>query len=313
VTYYSSHSATSTGPCVFVFGGRRVATRRVVSRMYVLDLETLVWERLKGGEDLEGDDVWREDATKQDDATEHWPPPRYFHTADICELRPADNSHWHAPDLTVSASSLGRDKLVIFGGMGHQAIPSSSPTTASSSSTGQSPVTPEQPCVLADIHIFDCVSRRWLPAAFQKVPPTLSASDSSLDMSGDPRMNTADSAAEEQSLRPTARYAHLSAVSRDHLIVIGGQDLNNAYACCSSLRMRQTANMSTFSSIIGTSRRPLHTTSSSRNGLGVRLYRKSIAARIAQFPLHHVTASATPPSRSLPPLTARQTLSSVCQ
>jgi hypothetical protein len=49
-------------------GGRLVAERKMVSDMYVFDLETLVWEKLLPSPE---DDV---------------PGPRYFHSADTCNL-----------------------------------------------------------------------------------------------------------------------------------------------------------------------------------------------------------------------------------
>lgn len=55
--------------------------RRVVSTMYILDLMTLVWERVSSG--LDDNDAERVDG--QEKRVEEWPAPRYFHTADICE------------------------------------------------------------------------------------------------------------------------------------------------------------------------------------------------------------------------------------
>jgi hypothetical protein len=63
------------------------------------------------------------------------------------------------------------------------------------------------PSVYNDVWFFDCYSQNWLP---QPSP----ARD--LGASQDPRMI------------PVSRYAHLSAVSRDMLVISGGQDSENA-------------------------------------------------------------------------------------
>lgn len=55
-----------------------------------------------------------------------------------------------------------------------------------------------------DIWFFDCTARKWLPEPSPE-PPIVQ----------DPRF------------APSARYAHLSAVSRGQLVVSGGQHENN--------------------------------------------------------------------------------------
>lgn len=50
-------------------GGRLVTERRMVSDLYVFDLETFVWEHIP--------------AFPEDDI----PRPRYFHSADSCAFR----------------------------------------------------------------------------------------------------------------------------------------------------------------------------------------------------------------------------------
>ncbi len=59
--------------------------------------------------------------------------------------------------------------------------------------------------VHGDIWMFDCTTRRWLPP-----------------------LTAQEGIAQEPTHRPSARYAHLSAVSRSKLFVMGGQDCNNA-------------------------------------------------------------------------------------
>ncbi len=77
ISYYQApglNGAPAT-PLAIVYGGRRVSTRRVCSSLYMLNLDTLVWEKVYDSEDQ---DV---------EPGKHWPPPRYFHTANICASR----------------------------------------------------------------------------------------------------------------------------------------------------------------------------------------------------------------------------------
>ncbi|KAF6757508.1 regulatory protein ral2 [Ephemerocybe angulata] len=57
-------STTVVGSKMYLFGGRLVTERRMVSDLYVFDLETCIWDRINTSPD---DDV---------------PQPRYFHSAD---------------------------------------------------------------------------------------------------------------------------------------------------------------------------------------------------------------------------------------
>lgn len=83
------------------------------------------------------------------------------------------------------------DKLVCFGGM-----------------SDSDPMS-----VHNDIWFFDCISRKWIP---QPSP----SDDVSLGI---------DSAAQDQALIPSARYAHLSSVSRGKLVISGGQHSDNTW------------------------------------------------------------------------------------
>jgi len=62
-------------------GGRLVAERRMVSDLYVFDLETFVWEKVH--------------IHPEDDI----PQARYFHSVDVCQYLPhaisVDCSHFH--------------------------------------------------------------------------------------------------------------------------------------------------------------------------------------------------------------------------
>ncbi|KAH7106901.1 galactose oxidase [Auriculariales sp. MPI-PUGE-AT-0066] len=139
-------STAVVGDRLYLFGGRLVSERKMVSDMYVFELKTFVW-------------------TKLDNSTDsNVPSPRYFHSMDLW------NNH-----------------LVIFGGMGYKA----------------GAQTVDDYCVLDDMHFFDIASQTWLAP----VEP----SDESVPFI------------------PRARYAHLSAVTGNHLYVIGGQDLSNVW------------------------------------------------------------------------------------
>lgn len=79
----------------------------------------------------------------------------------------------------------------------------------------QAPAIEEEPqfCVLADLVVFNTVSRTWsFPA-----PPVAAANDDA---------STVNSTALSG---PSARYAHLSVTTNNCLVIIGGQDMSNRY------------------------------------------------------------------------------------
>ncbi|GAA6059897.1 hypothetical protein JCM10212_005280 [Sporobolomyces blumeae] len=173
-------SVTRVGDSIYVFGGRLVPTRTMVSTLYSLDLRTLEWVRLwprpapTGASKREGDDP-EASATTDGSSEPAGPQARYFHSA--CA--------WN-------------DKLVIFGGEGyHVAVPPSpSPSTASSSialeSSGASTRTDSstQPALetLDDLQMWDTVKREWVEIDQDKI------------------------ACKDGVERPKARYAHLGVV-----------------------------------------------------------------------------------------------------
>lgn len=93
-------------------------------------------------------------------------------------------------DVFISHTVSGNNHLVIFGGMGYKATEGSFGTL----------------CVLNDVCFYSLAESRWLPAD-----------------------ETPSSPLPSQSLVPRARYAHLSSVSSDMLVIIGGQDLENGW------------------------------------------------------------------------------------
>ncbi|KAJ6629401.1 hypothetical protein B0H10DRAFT_1363881 [Mycena sp. CBHHK59/15] len=135
-------STTVVGSKMYLFGGSVVSESRLVSDLYVFDLELGRWERILP-------------------ATEGpAPKPRYYHSADI----------W-------------KNHLVVFGGLTSQATNMNS----------------EKLRVTNDVQLFDLSTRHWLATPlFSSVSPLGSI--------------------------PRPRYAHLSAISSNHLFIIGGRD-----------------------------------------------------------------------------------------
>ncbi|WRT70549.1 uncharacterized protein IL334_007547 [Kwoniella shivajii] len=71
-----------------------------------------------------------------------------------------------------------------------------------------------------DIWLFDCFSRRWVPQ------PNPSSSMIGLGISSP---NTTPTSSQDPSLLPSARYAHLSSISRGKLVISGGQHSDNSW------------------------------------------------------------------------------------
>lgn len=72
-----------------------------------------------------------------------------------------------------------------------------------------------------DIWFFDCLSRRWLPQ------PHAPSSVIGIGISS-PSSSTSTSQ-QDPTLLPSARYAHLSSVSRGKLVISGGQHSDNSW------------------------------------------------------------------------------------
>jgi hypothetical protein len=175
--------------------------------LYVLDLGTLVWSRVHGPREREGDGKGgkglaqsaglRDEVAGDEMEGEAWPRARYFHSMD----------HWNG-------------KLVLFGGMG--AVVTPTPQTTTISPTGLGSGTTVQPCVLDDLWLYDIATGIWeecvpeLPMYTSSPPSPTSGTEDSGAGTGDGRP-----------VVPEARYAHLSAVVGDQLVVIGGQEISN--------------------------------------------------------------------------------------
>lgn len=93
---------------------------------------------------------------------------------------------------SVLTNETGEDKLILFGGMSEQEL------------NGPS-------FVHDDVWLFDCRTRRWLPQPSPQAGPSF------------------EPLAQDSQFVPSARYAHLSAISRDKLIVCGGQRHDNSW------------------------------------------------------------------------------------
>ncbi|QRW00734.1 Rab9 effector protein with kelch motifs [Ceratobasidium sp. AG-Ba] len=130
-----------------------------------------------------------------------------FHLAEhTWERLPAPETDPNAPPPRYFHSAdVWNGHLVIFGGMGY----------------ASSPNTPDDLCVLSDVRLYSLADGCWLPAPPSSAPATALGPDSELDPTLASSLNS--------DLAPRARYAHLSAVSANHLYIIGGQDMTNAW------------------------------------------------------------------------------------
>lgn len=160
----------------------------------MLDLISLVWSRIPQRErasGLAGGVAGEEVGTRGDETLGKWPPARYFHSMDA----------WNG-------------KLVLFGGMGAVVTPPS--TTATTAAT-------VQPCVLDDVWLYDIATGTWEECGPQ-LPRYTSSPPSPTSAEG---LGEGEEARNLEPVVPKARYAHLSAVVGDRLVVIGGQELSN--------------------------------------------------------------------------------------
>ncbi len=201
-------TSATNGARIYIFGGRLVSSRRMTNDLYELDLDTMVWRKIVPGSIHPSSSASSSPSTSSaDGGSAGLTPPkaRYFHSADL----------WQG-------------KLVFCGGMGYPRSPGDgtrpSPDTlgaaaagagaaaASSSSGGSSSTTSgsktEGLCVLDEVIALDLRTMRW-ELDFAAGPP------------GEP--------AQDPALMPEPRYAHLNSIVSEHLIIMGGQDIENKY------------------------------------------------------------------------------------
>ncbi|GAA5820360.1 hypothetical protein JCM11251_005592 [Rhodosporidiobolus azoricus] len=128
-------SITLIGDSIYVFGGRLVPTRTMVSTLYRLDLRSLTWTLLSPSPSTAAAPSSPDSPSPADT-----PQARYFH----------------------SACAWG-DKLVIFGGEGYEPTSPNGDGPSSPSSGGDSSSAPSLR-TLDDVCIWDTTKDRWMPA-----------------------------------------------------------------------------------------------------------------------------------------------------
>ncbi|GAA5961620.1 hypothetical protein JCM21900_002827 [Sporobolomyces salmonicolor] len=186
-------SVTLVNDAIFVFGGRLVPTRTMVSSLYSLDLRTLVWAQL-------------------------WPPPSPSPSGESADpAAPVTPLPSFSPQARYfhSACAWG-DKLVIFGGEGY-GDPPSSPSNADSdpaapSSSSSAEQDPPALRTLDDLSIWDATKGCWLDIGEIKVaggvePPA-------------PRY---------AHLGVVSNAVGEDGTDKSYMLVMGGQDIRNTY------------------------------------------------------------------------------------
>ncbi|PWN53604.1 hypothetical protein IE53DRAFT_140695 [Violaceomyces palustris] len=185
----STSSLTISSAKLYVFGGRLVSNRRMVNDLYELDLETLQWKKLGQGPPSSD--------TNLKSLALASPSASSTSSSSLSSAKGPQPRYFHSADLW-------EGRIVIFGGMGY--APSSA---ASHSRDGKT----EELCVLDEIIAYDLRTGTW-------------------DYDFAPNQGVADEALQSPSIvasKPAPRYAHLSSISGDSLIIIGGQNMTNQY------------------------------------------------------------------------------------
>ncbi|PWN41253.1 hypothetical protein IE81DRAFT_182265 [Ceraceosorus guamensis] len=207
VTLVDSGPGSGEAGKVYLFGGRLVSTRRMVNTLYELDLSTLQWSSIEGfgrtgtlnGHGSESSAPQAGPSSSPELATSsssgRAPQPRYFHSTDLWE-----------------------DRLVVFGGMGYaQGAAASAKGTSGAPNGTSDPKSPKADgsqsdalCVLDEIIAFDLKAREW-----------------DFEFAAQPAMRPSTPSTRPPT--PVPRYAHLSALTSDFLVIIGGQNMSNQY------------------------------------------------------------------------------------
>lgn len=216
-------TSSSSAARLFVFGGRLVPKRVLVADLYVLDLGTLVWTKLWPPEDTKVVEFsphsveeladGRPKAVGEDKPV-RGPQARYFHSADVQGANiyffggmgiqsptAASNSRPNSPALSSSSKASRGSKA--------------SKSSRKSHDKQQQPAQTleETPfCVLNDLIIYNTATNTW-----QFPRPSVSSYD------------TASPGLTLPSQGPAPRYAHLSCITNNCLVVLGGQSLSNQY------------------------------------------------------------------------------------
>ncbi|GAA6010553.1 hypothetical protein JCM11491_002963 [Sporobolomyces phaffii] len=185
-------SVTLLGDSVYVFGGRLVPTRTMVSTLYRLDLNSLEWSL-----------VGPSPAT-----TARAPPQaRYFH----------------------SCCPWGTHKLVIFGGEGyHDDSPdSTTPTTTTTAANGgaggdASPAPALQ--TLDDLHVFDTATNEWQHVGEIKLGPGVTEAPKARYA----HLGVVSTAWDDNE-EHDGEGGRASREGKSRLLIMGGQDIRNTY------------------------------------------------------------------------------------
>lgn len=127
-------SVTVVGDSIYVFGGRLVSSRKMVSSLYSLDLTTLVWRKLWPSPSAPSlpstsSSVTNSSSSSSSSATANGdvgPAARYFHSAEA----------WG-------------NKIVLFGGEGYSTTPATDPSEAPLLRT------------LDDVWLWDTMASQW--------------------------------------------------------------------------------------------------------------------------------------------------------
>ena len=193
----SPGTSVGGGARIYLFGGRLVSTRKMTNDLYELDIDTMTWRKVAPGVLNPADVAAGYKPTPRPDGTSPRlvaPKARYFHSADL----------W-------------RGKLIICSGMGYPSSTTSQSPVANSRSSSNSNGAggsgkSDGLSVLDEVISLDLATLTWdleFGLFDYKTNGSLSPPSSSS--------------------RPLPRYAHLSSISSDHLVIMGGQDIDNKY------------------------------------------------------------------------------------
>ena len=165
--------------------------------LYELDIDTMTWRKVLPGSLHPNDAASSSSSSAGTSPSAKYgvnvPKARYFHSADL----------W-------------RGKLIICGGMGYPHSANASSKAAqdgSSSSAGGQASKADGLSVLDETIALDLKTMQW---ELDFHPGAAAATSGKAD-------------AEDPSLLPMPRYAHLSCITSDHLVILGGQDIENKY------------------------------------------------------------------------------------
>jgi len=250
-------SITVLGTSIYVFGGRLVPTRLMISDMYRLDLNTLEWHKiwppppnhspltshLTGTSDTKG----KAKASDSQDSDDHSQPPDHNQPTIITSENLPSHSSLPIPGphprYFHSAEAWG-NKLVIFGGMGYAATTPNpaNPSTDSSTPNHQPSESDLGLCVLDDLVIFDSISCTWSfpatsPAPHIAMPSPRYAhlscltSETGYDLPvKDPEEDTHDYLEiAGLGMQPIKIIKPNRRKRRNLLTLLGGQDISNRY------------------------------------------------------------------------------------